>query len=165
VTDSSTVRSETDAVVALWRLQSRYADIVTRRAWSEIHEIFRPDATVQIDTVTAPAVTTTGPDEFVRFVAASLERFDHFAFVILNSVVDVALDGDPDAAEGRIFMAEIRHETAIDMWHNAYGVYSDRYRRVDGRWWFAERRYRSMGRTGPESAVLGVPAGLGPLGR
>ena len=163
--------------MALWRLQSRYADIVTRRAWSEIAEIFRPDATVVVDTVTSPAVTTTGPDEFARFVGGAVERFDHFAFVILNSVVEIGggagtdddpdrdPDSGPDTAEGRIFMAEIRHETALDMWHNAYGVYSDRYRRVDGRWWFAERRYRSMARTGPESAVLGVPAGLGPLGR
>ena len=165
MTTSSPVRSETDDVVALWRLQARYADVVTRRAWSEMHELFRPDTPVHIDTVTAPARITSGPDEFVRFVARSLERFDHFAFVILNSVVDVAVDGDPDAAEGRIFMCEIRHETALDMWHNAYGVYSDRYRRVDGRWWFAERRYRSMGRTGPESEVLGLPPGLGPLGR
>ena len=162
---SSAASSETDDVVALWRLQSRYADVVTRRAWSEMGELFRPDTTVHIDTVTAPARTTTGPDEFAAFVAGSLERFDHFAFVILNTVLDVAVGGDPDAAEGRIFMCEIRHETALDMWHNAYGVYSDRYRRIDGRWWFAGRRYRSMARTGPESVVLGVPAGLGPLGR
>jgi hypothetical protein len=165
VTDTAAVRSETDDVVALWRLQSRYADIVTRRAWSEMHEVFRPDTTVHIDTVTAPARTTTGPDEFAQFVTQAIERFDHFAFVILNSVVDVGVDGDPDTAEGRIFMCEIRHETAIDMWHDAHGVYSDRYRRSDGRWWFAERRYRSMARTGPESVVLGVPTGLGPLGR
>jgi hypothetical protein len=158
-------RSDTDDVVALWRLQSRYADVVTRRAWPEVDELFRPDTTVHIDTVTAPARTTTGPHEFATFVAGSLERFDHFTFVILNTVVDVGVGGDPDAAEGRIFMCEIRHETALDMWHNAYGVYSDRYRRIDGRWWFAERRYRSMARTGPESVVLGVPAGLGPLGR
>jgi hypothetical protein len=158
-------RSDTDDVVALWRLQSRYADVVTRRAWPEVDELFRPDTTVHIDTVTAPALATTGPHEFATFVAGSLERFDHFAFVILNTVVDVAVGGDPDAAEGRIFMCEIRHETALDMWHNAYGVYSDRYRRIDGRWWFAERRYRSMARTGPESTVLGLPPGLGPVGR
>jgi hypothetical protein len=157
--------TETDDVVALWRLQSRYADIVTRRAWSEMPEVFLPDTTVHVDTVTAPARTTTGPDEFGRFVAQAIERFDHFTFVILNSVVDLGTGGDPDAAEGRTFMCEIRHETALDLWHDAHGVYSDHYRRIDGRWWFAARRYRSMARTGPESVVLGVPAGLGPLGR
>lgn len=157
--------SETDDVVALWRLQAQYADVVTRRAWPEMDDLFLADTPVHIDTVTSPAITTTGPAEFSQFVAASLERFDHFTFVILNTVVDTGTGGDPDLAEGRIFMCEIRHETALDMWHNAYGVYSDRYRRVDGCWRFAERRYRSMGRTGPESVVLGLPAGLGPLGR
>jgi hypothetical protein len=157
-------RSETDDVVALARLQSRYADVVTRRAWDELGDIFRPDATVVVDTVTSPARTLVGPREFGAFVARAVERFDHFTFVILNAVVDVGAGGDPDAAEGRMFMCEIRHDTARDEWTYAHGVYSDRYRYVDGRWWFAGRRYRSMARTGPDAAVLGLPPGLGPLG-
>lgn len=157
-------RSETDDVVALARLQSRYADVVTRRAWDELHDIFRPDATVVVDTVTSPAWTLTGPGEFGAFVAGAVERFDHFTFVILNAVVDVGAGGDPDTAEGRMFMCEIRHETARDEWTYAHGVYSDLFRHVDGRWWFASRSYRSMARTGPDAAVLGLPPGLGPLG-
>ena len=43
----------TDHVVALWRLQSRYADVVTRRAWPELHDLFLPDTPVHIDTGTA----------------------------------------------------------------------------------------------------------------
>jgi hypothetical protein len=153
----------TDDVVALWRLQSAYADVVTRRAWDELHGLFLPTTTVLVDTVTAPARSLVGPDEFGGFVGAAIERFDYFAFVILNTVVD--LDGvRPDEAAGRIFMCEIRHEPAIDGWHNAYGVYQDRYQRIDGRWWFADRRYRSMARTGPTAAVAGLPPGLGPLG-
>ena len=64
----------TDHVVALWRLQSRYADVVTRRAWPELHELFRPDTTVHIDTVTAPVREVTGPDAFGTFVGAAIER-------------------------------------------------------------------------------------------
>ena len=154
-------RTETDDVVALWRLQSRYADVITRRAWSELHELFLPDTPVHLETVTAPARTITGPEAFGAFVATAIERFDHFAFVILNTVVE--LDGDSEA-RGRIFMCEIRHDPALDAWPNAHGLYEDRYRRVDGRWWFAERRYRSLARTGPGGVVLGLPAGLGPLG-
>lgn len=154
--------TETDDVVALWRLQAAYADVVTRRAWSELHDLFLPATAVVVDTVTAPARTFVGPDEFGAFVAAAIERYDHFAFVILNTVVDVDPPGD---ARGRIFMCEIRHEAATDAWHNAYGVYEDTYRRVDGRWWIADRRYRSMARTGPVPAVPGLPPGLEPLGR
>jgi hypothetical protein len=158
----------TDDVVALWRLQHAYADVVTRRAWPELHDIFLPTTTVVVDTVTAPARTITGPDEFGRFVGGSIERYDHFAFVILNAVVDVEARADPDSATGRIFMTELRHESeaeAGDGWHNAYGLYQDDYRRVDGRWWFAARRYRSMARTGPTPAVLGLPPDLPPASR
>jgi hypothetical protein len=159
-------RTETDDVVALWRLQSRYADVITRRAWPELHELFLPDTAVHIDTVTSPARTEVGPEAFGAFVAGAIARFDHFAFVILNTVVDVTGTGDAgsDDARGRIFMCEVRHEAATDAWSTAHGVYEDRYRREDGRWWIAERHYRSMARTGPEARILGLPDGLGPLG-
>jgi hypothetical protein len=154
-------RTETDDVVALWRLQSRYADVITRRAWPELTELFLPDTTVHVDTVTAPARTFVGPGAFGEFVAGAIARFDHFTFVILNTVVE--LDGPTDA-RGRIFMCEVRHDEASDTWQNAHGVYQDRYRQDAGRWWFAERRYRSLARTGPAGEVLGLPPDLPPLG-
>lgn len=152
--------SLTDDLVALGRLQARYADVVTRRAWPELTELFRPETAVHIDTVTAPPRTVVGPDEFGAFVATAMARFDHFTFVILNSVIEV----DDDEARARMFMCEIRHDAASDTWQNAHGLYEDRYERIDDRWWFAERRYRSLARTGPEGKVLGLPEGLGPLG-
>jgi hypothetical protein len=148
----------TDHVVALWRLQSRYADVVTRRAWPELHEVFRPDTTVHIDTVTAPERQVTGPEAFGAFVAAAIERFDHFAFVILNTVVDV--DEAGGTATGRLFMCEVRHDQASDTWQNAHGVYRDRYVLEGDRWWFAERHYRSLARSGPGGVVLGLPPGF-----
>lgn len=162
-----TAASETDHVVALWRLQSRYADVITRRAFGELSELFLPDTTVDIDTVTAPPRSITGPEAFGEFVSTAIERFDHFAFVILNTVVDLDLPerGRPiDGARGRIFMCEVRHDRATDTWPNAHGVYQDRYRHLDGRWWFAHRSYRSLARTGPEGTVLGRVDGLGPMG-
>ena len=143
--------TETDDVVSLWRLQAKYADIVTRRAWPELHDVFRPDAPVEVDTVSAPARTFVGPEAFAAFVAGAIERFDHFEFVILNTVVDVT---SATEATGRIFMCEIRHHREPDTWSTAYGCYEDSYALVDGRWWFAERRYRSMARTGPGAAIF-----------
>src|SRR5258708_5772399 len=131
--------TETDDVVSLWRLQARYADIITRRAWPELHDVFRPDTVVELDTVTSPPRALVGPEEVGTFVADAIERFDHFEFVILNTVVDIASD---TRAAGRIFMCEIRHDRELDTWPIAYGCYEDSYTRVDGRWWFAERRYR-----------------------
>ena len=154
--------ADTDDVVALWRLQSSYADIVTRRAWAELRDVFRPDTTVRVDTVTPEVRTLVGPDELGEFVAAAIARYDHFAFVILNTVVDVV---GTDRARGRIFMCEIRHDRASNEWTIAHGLYQDTYALIDGRWWFAERDYRSLARTGPQAAVFGVPDGLEPLGR
>jgi hypothetical protein len=146
--------SETDDVVALTRLQSRYADIISRRAFTELSEVFRPTTTVHVDTVTAPPQTFTGPDELGSFVAAALDRFDHFVFAVLNAVVDLR---DSDHATGRVFMCEIRHDRASDTWPIAHGLYQDTYVRIEDRWWFETRRYRSMARTGPEAAVFGLP--------
>ena len=158
--------SETDDVVALWRLQSRYADVITRRAWDELPELFGARTTVYLDTVTAPPRTLVGPSEFSEVISAAMARFDHFTFVILNSVVDLdEIDATGDTgARGRIFMCEVRHEPDRDAWSTAHGVYQDRYVRIDGRWWFAERHYRSMARTGPDEVILGIPFDLAPLG-
>lgn len=158
--------SDSDEIVAIWRLQARYADVITRRAWSELAEIFRPDTAVHLDTVTAPPRLLRGPTQFAEVISAAMARFDHFTFVILNTVVE--LDPGPSdqpRAHGRIFLCEIRHEPDADAWSTAHGVYQDRYERLDGRWWITERHYRTMARTGPEAAVFGLPPDLGPLGR
>ncbi len=143
----------TDDVVALAQLQARYADVISRRAFPELIDLFRPDAVVAIDTVTRPERSVVGPEDFGAFVAAAIERYDHFTFVILNAVVDVV----GDEATGRMFMCEVRHDRASDCWQNAHGVYQDRYVKVEGRWWFAARRYRSLARTGLGGEVLGLP--------
>ncbi len=158
-----------DNLVELQQLQSAYADVVSRRAWSELERLFLPDITVEVDTVSSPARTLTGPADFIAFVSTACERFDHFQFVTLNSVLNVAADSAngvmSDEATGRIFMCEIRHHKEEQEWSTAYGLYADRYRKVDGAWWFAERRYRSLARTGPNAGIFGVPADLPQIGR
>src|SRR3954454_7185943 len=95
---------DTADVVALWRLQSTYADIVTRRAWSELSTVFLPDVSIEVDTVTSEPKRFVGPEEFVSFVGPATDRFDHFEFVILNTVVEV---DSYESARGRIFMSEV----------------------------------------------------------
>lgn len=161
----------TDHLVALDRLQRRYADVITRRAWGDLPELFLPDTVVHLDTVTAPPRDLVGPIEFAEVIGAAMARFDHFTFTILNAVCELddpaadGLDADGLGARGRIFLCEIRHEPERDAWSTAHGVYQDRYVLVEGRWRIAERHYRSMARTGPDEAVLGLPPDLGPLGR
>ena len=84
-------------------------------------------------------------------------------FVIRNSVVDV--DVAAGLAAGRTFISEIRHDRSADVWEETHGMYEDDYLRVDGRWWFTERHYRSLARNAPESVVFGLPATLRHAGR
>jgi hypothetical protein len=154
-----------DNLVELQQLQSAYADVVSRRAWSELERLFVPDITIEVDTVSSPVRSFTGPADFIAFVSAACERFDHFQFVILNSVLNVAGDSANGDATGRTFMCEIRHHTQEQEWSTAYGLYSDRYRKINGTWWFAERRYRSLARTGPNAGIFGVPPDLPEIGR
>ena len=54
----------------------------------------------------------------------------------------------PDTATGRVFMCELRQERESGRFTRAFGVYRDDYARVDGKWWFARRRYQSLARSG-----------------
>jgi len=139
---------ETVDFVAISRLQSAYADIVTRRAWPELVTLFRPDAPVHVDTVTNPVLELVGPQQVGDFIDGAIEKFEFFEFVILNRHVEIGADGDLDRARGRLYMCELRQESSNGHWSNAFGIYHDDYARVDGRWWFAERHYQSLARTG-----------------
>ena len=124
--------------VRIDRLQSAYADVVNRRAWSELATLFDPDTPIRLDTATRDPIELIGPDEFARFVSAAVERFAFFEFVILNRRIE--LHDDPDSAAARIFMCEIRRDAGTLDWSTAYGVYHDRYRRDAEGWRFARAR-------------------------
>ncbi|HEY5014155.1 MAG TPA: nuclear transport factor 2 family protein [Acidimicrobiia bacterium] len=139
---------ETVDYVAITRLQSAYADSVTRRAWAELEELFVPSATVTVDTVTSDPIELVGPTGVGDFISGAVERFEFFELVILNTTVDLRVGGDPDVARARVFTCELRQDASNGRWTNAFGVYHDEYRRIDGRWWFARRGYQSIARTG-----------------
>jgi hypothetical protein len=151
---------DTEAVnyIAICRLQDAYADAVTRRAWAEFEEMFRPDATVRVDTVTNPAVELVGGPAVAAFIAGAIERYEFFEFVILNRRVEFPHGAGSDRASARVFTCELRQEATTGHWTNTFGVYHDRYDQTDGRWRFAQRRYQSLARTG-RAVVFPFPAG------
>jgi hypothetical protein len=149
MSDKTTRDPVTSDYVAVRRLQDAYADVVTRRSWDELADLFLPDAVVEVDTRTDDSLRFEGPVALGSFISGAIERFEFFEFVILNARVVLGPEGsggDPDAASARVYMCELRTDRETGQWINAFGVYHDRYRRVDGRWWFAHRQYHSLGR-------------------
>jgi hypothetical protein len=140
--------SETADYVAITRLQNAYADAVTRRAWTEFHDMFLAGAPVRVDTVTNPVIALTGPQELGDFIGNAVERFEFFEFVPLSTRVFLRAGGDADRATARLYICELRQDAASGHSTQAFGVYQDDYRRVDGRWWFAARSYQSLARSG-----------------
>jgi hypothetical protein len=147
---------ETVDYVAIRRLQEAYGDVVTRRAWPELADLFRPDAEVSIDMRDRAPIVVTGPDGIGNFIAGAIERFERFQFVVLGTRVDLA-GADPDRATARLYMCELRQSVAESRESIAYGVYHDDYVRHDGRWWFGRRRYHSLARTAADLAVFPFP--------
>ena len=133
--------------LAVSQLQSAYADVINRRTWPELAELFLDDAPVRIDTVSREPFEFVGPQQVGDFIAAAVERFSFFEFVILNARVNLSVEGDADRAAARIFMCEIRLDAATEEWTTAYGVYHDRYQRTAEGWRFARRDYQSLART------------------
>lgn len=137
---------ETIDYVAVNRLQHAYADIATRRAWEELDEIFVPEIPIVINLRDRDPLEFESCEGFRGFVSAAVDKFEFFEFVILNTRVYLSHEDDPDTAVARMYMSELRQDHAAHRWSVIYGVYHDRFRRLDGRWWFTGRSYSSLGR-------------------
>ena len=132
--------------IAIQRLQASYADIVTRREWSELAQIFVPDATVTIDMVQGAPFVLETPGGIGEFIGTSIERFEFFEFVILNSVIEFGPAGSGHAT-ARMYMAELRQDREGGRRTTAFGLYRDTYVKREDDWLMAARKYRSAART------------------
>jgi hypothetical protein len=143
----ATPDEETINYIAQRRLQNRYADIVTRRAWPELGEIFHPDCTLDLSLGDRSA-QFVGPKAVGTFIGESVERFSFFQFVVLNTVFEIR--SSENKAVARMYIHELRVERATGKRTDAYGVYHDRFVRDENSGWrFIERHYGSFSRTAP----------------
>jgi hypothetical protein len=146
-----------DAVdhVEIRRLQDAYADIVSRRRFDELSEVFPEGMVLDLD-LRDHTRRFTGPAEIGEFIGQTLAQFEFFQFNILGTRVLLRVDDDADRAAGRMYMTELR-QTPSGHWSQIYGVYHDRFARVDGRWWFASRTYHSLARNNLPAQLFEFP--------
>jgi len=137
------------------RLQDAYADIVTRRRWNELGEVFLDSTILELD-LRGTTKRFVGREAIGGFIDEALRQFEFFQFGILGTRIRLCAGGDTDAAAGRMYMTE-RRQTADGHWSQIYGVYHDRFTRRDGRWWFAHRIYHSLARRDLPAVVFEFP--------
>ncbi len=143
------------------RLQHAYADVVNRRAWSEMSRLFIPDATVTLDLRADQAMVLTGGAEVGRFIDKAIEQFEFFEFVILNAHIAFPEGAAAGHAVSRLFMSEVRQDRSTGRWTTIYGLYHDRYVLRSDRWWIAERRYHSLARRARDLDTFPFPTDPG----
>lgn len=131
---------------AISTLQRRYADVVSRQAFGELGELFRPDIHLFME-LPGHTKEVVGPDAFGEYVAKRIAHLEFFQFVITNTVVDVA-DG-ADTATGRTWFHELHQSAETHRLVYLYGLYRDEFARIDGRWWFTQRRFAPLAMTSP----------------
>jgi SnoaL-like domain len=139
------------------RLQHAYADVVNRRAWPELSDLFLEDAAITVDTRTHDPFRFVGGPALGEFIGSSIAHFSFFEFVVLNA--HIAFPDGPGAgsAVARLYMCEHRQDAGTGRWTTAFGLYHDRYALVGSRWWFAGRDYHSLARHAPDLEVFGLP--------
>lgn len=152
---------ETVCRVAIQALQGAYADSINRRSFRELSALFLPDARIELTTLRQQPLVLTGPEALGRFIGEFAERLDFFQFVVLNSRLELRLD--EEAALGRHFICEYRWEQAANRFTQVFGVYRDRYRRIDGRWWFEHRAFDPLVSAGSDDRVVGFPTRFQPF--
>ncbi len=149
---------ETIDWVAIRRLHARYADVVNRRAWPELAELFLADAVVRVEMPRQEAIDAVGPDALGEFIESAVARFDWFQFVVLEARIEWPDGVGDDEALGRVYMVELRLDRKTGQETKAYGLYQDRYRRVDDGWRFAARRFQPTVWSGRDLSTLPLPA-------
>ncbi len=142
--------------VAIRALIAAYADVVNRRAWSELDGLFIVATPIHIDLRDRPPIVLAGPAALGEFIGDAIERFAFFEFVALNVHVELRTRGSVNHATVRTYMCELRqdHDGAFS---RAFGLYQDQMVRWETGWRFAQRHYQSIARGDATLDILPNP--------
>jgi SnoaL-like domain len=136
------MNEDTEAYIAICRLQRAYADISTRHAWDEMELLATPDAIFSFHTQNG-VFEVTGGAAFAELGPRMSGQFSFHLLIPINFVVAI---GDDGRARGRSWLLEVNEERESGKWNEVYGTYHDDYKLDSGRWLFSRREYRPFGR-------------------
>jgi hypothetical protein len=120
---------------AVGALQRSYGDVVSRRAWNELAELFDDGCSLVLELGRGDQ-TVQGADEIITFVSSAVSGFEVFVFEVMNAVVG-------PGPTGRMWIHELRWNAGEQS--DAYGLYQDTFTKdAHDRWRFASRRYTSI---------------------
>jgi hypothetical protein len=136
------MNDDTDAYLAIERLQRAYADISTRHAWDEMASLTTPDAVFAFHTQRG-VFEVQGGAAFAELGPRMAEQFSFHLLIPINFAMKVHTDG---TARGRSYLLEVSEDRQTQEWMEVYGLYHDEYALYQGNWLFSRREYRPLGR-------------------
>jgi hypothetical protein len=131
---------EVEARVAILDLVARYNANGDTGRFPQVIELFAPDAVMEI----GDGRTYEGRDEIATIFTSTRDRVSgdteptYIRHMTATHQIDLI---DESNATGRCYF-QVLTRVGLDHW----GRYVDRYRRVDGRWLFAQRKVTTDGR-------------------
>jgi hypothetical protein len=137
------MNDDTEAYVAISRLQRAYADVSTRHAWDEMESLATPDARFSYHTKNG-VFEIRGGGGFAELGPQMSQQFGFHLLIPINFVVAIGVDRT--TATGRSYLLEYNEERESGTWNEIYGIYYDEYKLHEGSWLFSKREYRPFGR-------------------
>lgn len=113
------------------QLLARYTDGIYRKDFEALSSCWLHDGVWH-----AFGQRTAGREQIIGW----LENLTSMFRLIWQTAHSVILEIDGEGATGRLYIDEISCDLH-DVRRFAMGIYHDRYRRIDGRWCFAERHW------------------------
>ncbi len=135
--------------LAIRALVAAYADAVNRRSSEDWAACWAPDGVWDL----GAGRTVEGRDAAVALWTTLMAGFPFVVQIVHSGTVSVEPEGG--AAAARWYLSEVFHRPDDGTSTLTYGVYHDRYVRLDEGWRFARRRYDTLLRAPlPEGAQV-----------
>jgi hypothetical protein len=117
-------------------LVARFADLVNRKAMSEMQHLFTPDAVLDIPGF---SVHIVGRDAIITFLGDILSLWSGIVQAVHSGTVELVPNTHPQEAKGRWYLSEFGVKENVDTYVG--GVYSDDYVRTASGFRFTRRRF------------------------